>query len=91
MHGLVGVSISILVLASCADTQEVKAPPGGANAVTGESSATNQLANPAATYCIETGGEYEITKAADGSEAGVCTLTDGTRMDAWEYFRSQTS
>ena len=91
MHGLVGILISILVLSSCADTQEAKAPPSGSNDVTGNSSATNQLANPAATYCIETGGEYEITKAADGSEAGACTLSDGTKMDAWEYFRSQNS
>lgn len=77
MHSLVGVLMVVSVLSSCA--------------VADASGPMTQLANPAATYCIETGGEYEITKAADGSEAGVCTLPDGTKVDAWEYFRAQKS
>lgn len=45
------------------------------------------LANPAATFCVESGGQYEIHTAADGSQSGTCTLADGTEMDAWDYFR----
>ncbi|MXU65580.1 DUF333 domain-containing protein [Rhodobacteraceae bacterium KN286] len=38
------------------------------------------LANPAATFCVEGGGSYDLT---DGS----CTLADGTRVDGWDHFR----
>jgi predicted amidohydrolase YtcJ len=53
--------------------------------------ATAQLANPAATYCVESGGSYEITTASDGSQSGICTLPDGTKVDAWAHFRAQKS
>ncbi|WP_211198489.1 putative hemolysin [Ruegeria haliotis] len=46
------------------------------------------MANPAATFCIENDGEYQIRKNSDGSEYGVCILTDGTEVDAWDYLRS---
>ncbi len=46
------------------------------------------MANPAATFCVENGGEYQIRKNADGSEYGVCLLSDGTEVDAWDYLRS---
>ncbi len=45
-----------------------------------------QLANPAATFCIESGAQYEIRDGADG-QASVCILPDGREVDAWEYFR----
>ncbi|MFA3918135.1 putative hemolysin [Ruegeria hyattellae] len=48
-----------------------------------------QLANPAATYCIETGAKYEIRDSDDG-QVGICTLPDGTEVDAWEYFRENS-
>jgi len=38
------------------------------------------LPNPAATFCIEQGGEYYLDK-------GTCKLEDGTEVDAWAYFR----
>lgn len=46
------------------------------------------MANPAATFCIENGGEYQIRENADGSKYGVCVLSDGTEVDAWGYLRS---
>lgn len=46
------------------------------------------MANPAATFCIENDGEYQIRKNTDGSEYGVCILPDGTEVDAWDYLRS---
>lgn len=48
------------------------------------------LANPAATYCIDSGGRYEIHRSSAG-EAGICILPDGAKVDAWEYFRAQKS
>lgn len=45
-----------------------------------------QLANPAATYCIDSGAKYEI-RDGEAGQTGICTLPDGTEVDAWEYFR----
>ena len=47
---------------------------------------TAQLANPAATYCIESGAQYEI-RDGDNGQSGVCILPDGREVDAWEFFR----
>lgn len=46
------------------------------------------LANPAAVFCTESGGTYEIRDGADG-QVGICTLPDGTEIDAWDYFREK--
>ncbi|WP_120636113.1 DUF333 domain-containing protein [Ruegeria sp. EL01] len=46
------------------------------------------MANPAATFCVENDGEYQIRKNSDGSEYGICILKDGTEVDAWDYLRS---
>ncbi|WP_425043654.1 DUF333 domain-containing protein [Primorskyibacter sp. S87] len=45
-----------------------------------------QTANPAATFCIENGGRYDIREGNDG-QVGICVLADGTEVDAWQYFR----
>jgi putative hemolysin len=58
--------------------------------VDGEPS-TVGLANPAAVFCVESGGTYVIRRAADGSESGVCILADGTEVDAWAYFREKAA
>jgi len=47
------------------------------------------LANPAAVYCQEQGYRSEIRTAADGSQAGVCILPDGSECDEWAYFRGE--
>jgi putative hemolysin len=54
-----------------------------------EQPAATALSNPAANYCVENGGTYEIRRAADGSQTGVCVLEDGTEVDAWDYFREE--
>ena len=46
------------------------------------------LANPASEFCIEQGGLVEIVDEPDG-QVGYCNLPDGTRIEEWEYFRSQ--
>lgn len=40
------------------------------------------LPNPAATFCEEQGGSYNL-------ETGECHLADGSTVDAWEHFRAQ--
>lgn len=52
--------------------------------------AATVLPNPAATFCVENGGSYEIHRAAEGSESGVCILADGAEVDAWDYFQKET-
>ncbi len=54
--------------------------------VAGPASAQQLSPNPAATYCIENGGTYEIVQGANGA-TGICVRSDGTRVDAWDYFR----
>ena len=48
-----------------------------------------QIANPASKYCTDQGGKLEIITAADKSQSGVCTLTDGTKCDEWAFFRGE--
>ena len=50
--------------------------------------AASQVANPAAVYCIEQGSAYSTVDTDEG-QRGLCTLADGTVVDAWEYFREQ--
>lgn len=49
-----------------------------------------QAPNPAAVFCADQGGSYTIVAGA-GGERGLCTLKDGTQLDAWDYFRQQHS
>jgi hypothetical protein len=43
-----------------------------------------ELPNPAAAFCEERGG------TVSGAEP-MCTLPDGTVVDAWEYYRAETA
>jgi len=47
------------------------------------------MANPASVYCEDNGGTLEIITAADGSQSGQCTLSDGTVCEEWAYFRGE--
>jgi predicted amidohydrolase YtcJ len=49
--------------------------------------AAQTLANPAAVYCVESGGRYEI-RQSDAGAAGICILPDGNEVDAWSHFRA---
>ena len=46
------------------------------------------MANPASAYCVQQGGKSEIRKNQDGSEYGVCILSDGKEVEEWAYFRA---
>ncbi len=63
--------------------------------------AATELANPAAVFCADRGGRYELgapdteSQADTGGRgetdsAGVCILPGGIEMDAWTYFREES-
>lgn len=45
-----------------------------------------QLPNPASVYCIERGGTLDIKESPQG-DVTTCVLSDGTRVDEWEFYR----
>jgi uncharacterized protein len=47
-----------------------------------------EIANPAAVYCLEIGGQIEIV-ADEAGERGICVLQEGTRCDEWDLFRGE--
>ncbi len=72
MHRTILAAVCLTTLAACDQ------PPSAGS--------STQLANPAATFCVESGARYEI-RDGDGGQTGVCILPDGREVDAWEYFR----
>jgi uncharacterized protein len=47
------------------------------------------LANPASTFCVETGGRSEIVQTASGDQLGICILPGGQIVEDWAYFRAR--
>ena len=66
-----------LILGGCSD---YAAPPDGGEQIT--------LPNPAAQFCVEQGGDYDIREGEKGM-VGVCVMPDGTEFDAWSYYREK--
>lgn len=68
----------LLLLLTACDKKEEAAPE-----------ATEQvgMANPAAIYCGEQGGELEIRDAELG-QFGYCHLPDGRVIEEWELYRA---
>jgi uncharacterized protein len=60
----------------------------GSDAEPSDTTTGVEIANPASQFCVEQGGTVEIVDEPDG-QVGYCTLPDGTRIEEWEYFRSQ--
>lgn len=48
-----------------------------------------QIANPSATKCIQDGYQYNITTNPDGSQAGICIISDKVECDGWAYYREE--
>jgi putative hemolysin len=47
------------------------------------------LPNPASVYCEQQGNRLEIRTAVDGSQSGICILTDEAECDEWAYYRGE--
>jgi uncharacterized protein len=76
------VTVSMFVLALTGSTA------CGSDAEPTEPTTDVGIANPAAVFCIEQGGTLEIVDEA-GGQLAYCNLPDGTRIEEWEYWRSQ--
>ncbi|OQA39475.1 MAG: hypothetical protein BWY52_03111 [Chloroflexi bacterium ADurb.Bin325] len=45
------------------------------------------VANPAAAFCVQQGGESKIVADQAGNRSGVCVFPDGSQCDEWAFFR----
>ncbi len=62
---------------------------GGDGSTPSDTTTPTGIANPASVYCEKQGGTVELVDESDG-QRGYCNLPDGTRIEEWEYYRSQT-
>ncbi|MGA2120812.1 MAG: DUF333 domain-containing protein [Methanoregula sp.] len=89
--------IAGLLIAGCTEQQapatvQTTAAPAQATPseiATPASAATAGMANPASVNCGKIGGTTEIKTAADGSQYGMCTFTNGTSCEEWALFRNE--
>ena len=49
------------------------------------------LPNPASVFCEEQGGTVDIRTADDGSQVGYCVFADGTEVEEWDYYRTNST
>jgi putative hemolysin len=50
------------------------------------------MPNPAAVFCVRSGGTYEVRTTTGGAEAGVCVFNQNgqhSECGAWSYFRAE--
>lgn len=57
--------------------------PGGQPVATLEP----EMANPAAAFCVQQGGQSQIRTDQAGNQYGVCRFPDGSECDEWAFFR----
>lgn len=43
--------------------------------------------NPAAAYCIQHGGRYQVGQTATGGQIGFCVLPNGQSYEEWDCYR----
>ncbi|WP_070966123.1 putative hemolysin [Vibrio sonorensis] len=73
---LLSIGASALLLVGCSnnsDEYEVKSYAS--------------MANPAAVFCVERGGELE-TVTENAMRVTYCHLPNGEKVEQWEYFRN---
>ena len=46
------------------------------------------IANPASVFCVSMGGTLTIEDTTNG-QIGQCTLSDGSKVEEWAYFRAE--
>ena len=87
--------IAGLLIAGCtqpqtpAAVQTTAVPAAPSAAATLGGAATVGMANPASVNCGKMGGTTDIKTAADGSQYGMCTFTNGTTCEEWALFRGE--
>lgn len=56
---------------------------------TNETAPVASMANPASVNCGTIGGTTEIKTAADGSQYGMCSFSNGTSCEEWALYRNE--
>lgn len=89
MAALLGFTLIAMTDLPALGTTIASAASAGGNEIGQPATAARVgLANPAAVFCVKSGGVHTIRKAADGSEDGVCVFPDGREVNAWDFFRT---
>ena len=47
--------------------------------------------NPSAKYCEMLGYQYVITPDAQGNQVGMCVLPNGTKVNAWDFYKGKVA
>ncbi len=83
--------VSVILLASCSPSQQnVNNAPVGQK-VPVVNYPTTQAETPATKYCVSHGGTVSVEDVGTGGvEAAYCTLSNGTKVDAWKYMSEDT-
>jgi putative hemolysin len=45
------------------------------------------MANPASVYCLQRGGQLEISSRPGGGEVGICVSPRGDECEEWSFLR----
>lgn len=45
------------------------------------------MANPASVYCLQRGGQLEISTRPGGGEVGICVSPNGDECEEWAFLR----
>jgi putative hemolysin len=48
-----------------------------------------EVANPAAAYCVQQGGQSMILPDQAGNQVGMCVFADGSQCDEWAFFNGE--
>ncbi len=80
---ITGLVALMLILAGCSTTGPATPTPTPTMTTPGGTG----MANPSAVYCQQQNNRYEIRTNPDGSQYGVCILSDGTICDGWAYYQ----
>lgn len=83
-RGLSWVGKAVATVAAAAASVALGACSDYASPQAGQEQIT--LPNPAAQFCTEEGGQYDI-REGDKGMVGVCVMPDGTEYDAWSLYR----
>lgn len=68
--------------------QPLTAEPPTPTAEPAKTEPTAGLANPAAVYCEEQGGQVEIRETDEG-QVGYCVFPDGSECEEWAFYRGE--
>jgi len=49
------------------------------------------MKNPAAAYCELMGYGYSVVQDASGNEVGTCTLPNGQKVNAWDFYKGKVA